>query len=198
MCPLQSPFFDGKQPNWFHYSCFFKTSQPRSTSEVSGFSGLRPPDQDKLRDKIQGEPLPLQGGCGLPSSATPPPPAGVDASDGPASGGGKAKGKGRVTTRADLQVEYAKSSRSSCRGCNSSIEKGVMRVAKMEQPDPTERAYGGLLPRWHHVDCFLERAAELEADGVAAEELSGFTKLGKEEQKELRGKFGGSSKKAGK
>lgn len=51
---LQSPFFDGKQPNWFHFSCFFKQCQPHSTVEVSGFGGLRPADQDRLRSKIQG------------------------------------------------------------------------------------------------------------------------------------------------
>lgn len=100
-----------------------------------------------------------------------------------------------MTTRADLRAEYAKSSRSNCRGCNSTIEKGEVRVAKMEQPDPTEHAYGGLIPRWHHVTCFLERAAEIDADGVAAEELAGFSKLKKEDQKELKSKFLSSGKK---
>lgn len=108
-------------------------------------------------------------------------------------GGGK--GKGRATTRADLCTEYAKSGRSTCHGCNCSIEQGEVRVAKMEQPDPTERAYAGLIPRWHHVACFLERVEELEAVGVAAEELSGFSKLKKEDQKELKSVFRGSGKK---
>ena len=94
-------------------------------------------------------------------------------------------------------MEYAKSSRSSCKCCNSTIEKGEVRVAKMELPDPTERAYGGLIPRWHHVACFLERAAELEAEGLSAEELSGFTKLKKEDQKDLKAKFPGADKKKG-
>ena len=100
-----------------------------------------------------------------------------------------------MTTRNDLCVEYAKSGRSSCKGCNSTIEKGEVRVAKMEAPDPTERAYGGQIPRWHHVSCFLERAVELEAEGVAAEELSGFSKLKKEDQKEFKGKLPGPGKK---
>ena len=92
-------------------------------------------------------------------------------------------------------MEYAKSSRSSCKGCNSTIEKGEVRVAKMEAPDPTERAYAGLIPCWHHVTCFLERASELEAEGVAAEELSGFSKLKKEDQKQLKTQFPGPGKK---
>ena len=104
-----------------------------------------------------------------------------------------------MTTRADLSVEYAKSSRSSCHGCHSSIEKGEVRVSKMEAPDASERGYGaGLIPRWHHLTCFLERATELEAECLVAEELSGFTKLKKEDQKELKSKFRGSGKKTGK
>ena len=169
---LQSPFFDGKQPNWYHYSCFFKTCKPRASSEISGFGGLRPADQDRLRGSIQG----------------------AESTDG---GGGGGKKKGHVTTRSDLTVEYAKSSRSSCKGCNSTIEKGEVRVAKMEAPDPTERAYAGLIPRWHHVTCFLERAGELEAEGLAAEELSGFSKLKKEDQKELKTQFPGPGRKKG-
>lgn len=132
----------------------------------------------------------------------PTPSPGVDAPDsGATSSGGKggAKGKGRQTTRSDLQVEYAKSSRSTCKGCQSTIEKGEVRVAKLEQADPSEHGqYAGLVPKWHHVACFIDRWAELDAEGVAAEELSGFTKLKKEDQQELRGKFGGTEKKAGK
>lgn len=120
---------------------------------------------------------------------------GSESTDG--GGEGRKKGKGHVTTRSDLCVEYAKSSRSSCKGCNSTIEKGEVRVAKMEPPDPTERAFAGLIPRWHHVTCFLERAAELEAEGVLAEELSGFSKLKKEDQKELKTSFPGPGKKKG-
>ena len=119
--------------------------------------------------------------------------SGSESTDGGGSGGKKSKG--HVTTRSDLCVEYAKSSRSSCKECNSTIEKGEVRVAKMEAPDPTERAYAGLIPRWHHVTCFLERASELEAEGVAAEELSGFSKLKKEDQKQLKTQFPGPGKK---
>lgn len=65
----------------------------------------------------------------------------------------------------------------------------------MEQPDASERSYAGLIPRWHHVTCFLEQATALGAEGVAADELSGFSKLKKEDQKELKSKFCGSGKK---
>lgn len=193
--PSQSPFFDGKQPNWYHYNCFFKICQLRSTVEVSGFSRLRPTDQDRLRNKFRGNFTAVM--LVSHSDHTHSSWEGIDTTDGSAQGG--VKGKGRVTTRADLQIEYAKSGRSSCRGCNSTIEEGEIRVAKMEQPDPTEHAYAGLIPRWHHVTCFLEQAAELDAEGVDAEELGGFSKLKKEDQKELKGRFrGAGKKKAGK
>ena len=73
--------------------------------------------------------------------------------------------------------------------------KDEIRIAKMEQPDPTEQTYAGLIPRWHHVMCFLERLSELEAEGVTAEELSGFTKLKKDDQKDLKKKLVGPGKK---
>ena len=72
-------------------------------------------------------------------------------------------------------------------------------MAKLEQADPSEhRQYAGPVPKWHHVACFIDRWVELDAEGVAAEELSGFSKLKKEDQQELRGKFGSTEKKAGK
>ena len=118
---------------------------------------------------------------------------GGDTTDGGGGKGGKKKGKGQVPvmTRADLQVEYAKSGRSNCRHCNSAIGKGDIRVAKMEQPDLTQTNYSGLVPHWHHVECFLERAEELGAGGVSAAELSGFSLLEKVDQTELKTKLGG-------
>lgn len=95
---LQSPFFDGKQPNWYHFSCFFKQSKPQSVSEISGFGSLRWEDQQRIRDKLGG----------------------TDTVDGPSS---SSTSKKRKTTRSDLQAEYAKSGRSTCKGCFSQIQK---------------------------------------------------------------------------
>ena len=99
---LQSPFFDGKQPNWYHFSCFFKTCSLHAISEISGFSSLRWEDQEKIKKRISG------GGSG-----------GVESTDSPA----PSSSKKRKVTRSDLQVEYAKSKRSTCKGCNSQIDK---------------------------------------------------------------------------
>ena len=95
---LQSPFFDGKQPNWYHFSCFFKQSKPRAVAEISGFGSLRWEDQQRIRDRLGG----------------------TDMVDGPSP---SSSSKKRKTTRSDLQVEYAKSSRSACKGCLSQIQK---------------------------------------------------------------------------
>lgn len=108
MISLQSPFFDGKQPNWHHFGCFFKTSVIRSPNEVSGFSSLRWEDQERIRKKIPAE--------------------GADSTDGPAPSAGK-----RKTTRKDLSVEYAKSNRSTCKGCNSQIDKVLFCFSTVEK-----------------------------------------------------------------
>ncbi len=59
----------------------------------------------------------------------------------------------------------------------------------MVQPEADKAKFGGLIPSWHHVDCFLENLESLDASGVTAEELSGFTKLKKETKDELKTKF---------
>lgn len=89
-------------PNWFHFACFFKKNQLSAASDVSGFGSLRWEDQQRLKDKM----------------------AGVESTDsGPTPSGSKGKKRKATTiTRGDLQVEYAKSGRSTCKGCLSKIE----------------------------------------------------------------------------
>ena len=182
-------------PNWFHFSCFFKHNKLHATNEISGFGSLRWEDQQKLKAKAEG----------------------AESTDGPGNSSGSSSGKGRKITRSDLQVEYAKSSKSTCRGCNSLIDKvlsnlhsfasvimlfiptqGEVRVAKLEEANPEERgSFVGLIPAWHHLECFLERLEELEAQGVLPEELSGFTKL-KKPDKEMVAKKMSSKRGSGK
>lgn len=75
--------------------------------------------------------------------------------------------------------------------------KDEVRVAKMVEPEPDKKRFASLIPAWHHVDCFLDNMEELDAVGVAADELSGFTKLNKEDKGDLLEKFkskGGGAK----
>ena len=64
-------------------------------------------DQEKIKKKISGG---SSGGDG----------EGMDSTDGPSS---SSSSKKRKVTRSDLYVEYAKSKRSTCKGCDSQIDK---------------------------------------------------------------------------
>lgn len=100
---------------------------------------------------------------------------------------------GRKTTIVDLHVEYAKSGRSSCAACPSRIRKGEIRIGKMvldlELAERRGFLHGGEIPSWHHTDCFLQCAEELGAAGVGVEELTGYSKLKREDQEAIAEKF---------
>ena len=81
-------------PNWYHFSCFFRKFRIKSTSDVAHFDSLRWDDQKKIESYCS-------------SSAT------------GAVGNAKCSASQAM---ADLQVEYSKSSRATCRGCDEKIE----------------------------------------------------------------------------
>ena len=66
----------------------------------------------------------------------------------------------------------------------------------MVEPDPEE--YGraaaavGLIPRWHHVDCFIQAMPHLGVSKITANNLTGFAKLKKPEREMLTQKLGGT------
>ena len=49
---IQSPHFDGKVPNWYHPSCFFKKKTIRSTADVGGYDSLKWKDQETIQNKV--------------------------------------------------------------------------------------------------------------------------------------------------
>ncbi|XP_028396308.1 poly [ADP-ribose] polymerase 1-like isoform X2 [Dendronephthya gigantea] len=167
----QSSHFDGKIPNWFHYGCFFKKKFGLSNvSEVNGFDSLRWDDQEKIRGKLSG------GG----SQA-----GGTSMVDGPAPDD-------------SLAVEYAKSSRSSCKSCEDKFDKGDLRVGKNMEPSPDSTAFGrvSMMMHWFHVDCFVKKRLDLEVEyDVTAEMFPGFSTLTKEDQALLQEKLGTSGTK---
>ncbi|NXO43283.1 PARP1 polymerase, partial [Locustella ochotensis] len=94
-----SPMFDGKVPHWHHYSCFWKRARIVSHTDIDGFPELRWEDQEKIKKAIEtGGP---GGGKGKEQE-----------------GGGKAE-----KSLNDFAAEYAKSNRSTCKGCEQKIEK---------------------------------------------------------------------------
>lgn len=166
---VQSPHFDGKVPQWYHFRCFFQKFKPKSCSDIGKFDTLRWDDQEKVRAKFTG-------------SATV-----KDEVDGPSCN----------NNNSDFQIEYAKSGRAKCRQCEEKIEKGVIRISKLMEPEEVKFARGPV-PHWHHVKCFVERKTELDAGDLAATDIPGFTSLNDEDQKSVLKQVGTKKKKASK
>ncbi|KAK2567464.1 Poly [ADP-ribose] polymerase [Acropora cervicornis] len=171
---VQSPHFDGKIPNWFHFSCFFRKQKVKNWTDIWGFDSLRWEDQEKVKAKIERG---GGGGNGAPSA---------DALENGVSD--------------DLLVEYAKSNRSKCKNCKEQIDKGEIRLAKVQEPDADSNAPAGMaIPWWHHVDCFVQCRESLSVDSsVTGESFTGFTALKKEDKDLLKRKLGKVAKAKGK
>ncbi|CAG5129821.1 unnamed protein product, partial [Candidula unifasciata] len=98
----QSPHFDGKVPNWFHFPCFWKRAKCKNPDDIYSYHSLRWEDQEKIKEKIGG--------------------GGRNADEGEGSSAGSL----------DFSAEYAKSGRSQCRGCQTFIAKDSLRLSKKE------------------------------------------------------------------
>ncbi|KAK7474692.1 hypothetical protein BaRGS_00034057 [Batillaria attramentaria] len=150
-------------PNWFHYACFWKRGRPKTTDEIHGFHSLRWDDQEKIKEKIGG------GGAGGGD--------GGESSSGPA-------------MYPDFTAEYAKSNRSTCRGCNEKIDKDEVRLSKKDYESQRAKMYGPQ-DMWHHVDCFVKERDELEFDSdMNPEKITGFKQLKQEDKDILISKLG--------
>ncbi|PAA60827.1 hypothetical protein BOX15_Mlig033515g2, partial [Macrostomum lignano] len=161
---VQSPHFDGKVPNWFHFACFFKRQRPKSVADIGHFDSLRWGDQGKIREKIGG---------GASASAD-----GDDGDD----------DEPPVNLK-DFKVEYAKSGKSKCRACDSFIPKGEVRIAGKDFDSAQAKAYGPV-DCWHHVDCFVQRRSSWNfTDSCNIELISGFAGLKAEDKTELKTKL---------
>jgi poly [ADP-ribose] polymerase len=82
--------------------------------------------------------------------------------------------------RYGLRAEYAKSGKSTCRGCQQFIDKSLLRLSfSVEGP------YGPV-PAWHHVDCFFP---EHRAKCASAKDFSGWKQLEPADQQLLEQKM---------
>lgn len=106
---FQSPFHDGKNPNWYHFHCFFAKQRPKSTADIEHFESLRLEDQDKIKERV-----------GVASVSILPAAKGKKRA-----GGGDAKLQKEALK--DFTIEYAKSGRAMCRGCEQKILKDEVR-----------------------------------------------------------------------
>lgn len=161
---VQSPMFDGKVPHWHHYSCFWKRARVLSHGDIDGFTELRWEDQEKIKKAIE------TGGASA------------------GAGGGDAKAGKADMTLNDFAAEYAKSNRSTCKGCEQKIEKGQIRLSKKSLD--VERPQLGMIDRWYHPDCFVSRREELGfLPMYNASQMKGFSILNAEDKEALKAKL---------
>jgi len=153
---IQSPHFDGKQPVWFHYSCFFKKNKPIQLSEIAGFDSLRWDDQEKIKQHFSGD--------ASASLST------VDEVD---------------AQLAEFQVDYAKSNRSKCKRCEEKINKDELRVANMVDGG-VKQISGKIPAWHHVDCFVEKKEEESDLAEIAEHDISGFDSLKDEDQKKLR------------
>ena len=113
-------------------------------TEIAGIDALRWDDIEKVKSHFSG---------GASTSA--------------------AKGKDEVDAQlANYQCDYAKSNRSTCKVCENKITKGEIRVAIMMDDDT--KFVGAKIPKWHHLDCFVEKKKDdPELSNIAENDISG-------------------------
>lgn len=98
--------------------------------------------------------------------------------------GRKRGAKASVGGSGDFRVEYAKSSKSTCRGCDEKITKSEARISKKDYESDEARRFGGM-DRWYHVECFVKLRADLGYYG-GGDELPGIKELSKEDRENLK------------
>lgn len=121
---VQSAFHDSKQPNWHHKDCFFRKLRPSSVGDIENFENLRAEDQDELQECVKN--------CA----------GNVVVSGGDKKSGTK-RSKGESSAMKDFEIEYAKSGRAACRGCELKISKDQMRIRKTVYDTEVGMKYGG-------------------------------------------------------
>ncbi|KAF4709856.1 poly ADP-ribose polymerase, partial [Perkinsus olseni] len=147
---VQSPYFDGKVPSWYHAKCFWRgRSLPGSVSDIYGFSSLRFTDQEEIEAHLTGAP---SGGRSSSSSSS------------------------SSSAAAGLRVEFAKSNRSECRGCYKHIDRGEVRLGIDGMKEITP-GFNIEATDWHHVQCFLKRGDYSAMRLFSADQLRGIDGL---------------------
>ncbi|XP_001604917.1 poly [ADP-ribose] polymerase isoform X2 [Nasonia vitripennis] len=173
---VQSPFHDGKMVKWHHANCFFQKQRPKTTGEIAHFDSIRWEDQEAIRKQIEE---PESGGS---SSVIVSSPTETDAKD-------ENKNLKRAATDitaspySEFKVEYAKSSRSTCKGCGMAIMIHTTRLSKKDFESKEARRFGGL-ERWHHLDCFDKLRKEFQFFDVGTN-IPGADTLTKEDKEDL-------------
>ncbi|CDS36610.1 poly ADP ribose polymerase 1 [Echinococcus multilocularis] len=80
------------------------------------------------------------------------------------------------------QAEYAKSSRSSCRSCKSTIAKDSLRIGALVQ----SHIFDGKMTLWYHYSCFFKKSKILQTS-----DIKNFDGLKFEDQEKIRAEMKG-------
>lgn len=154
---VQSGMFDGKTPNWYHNACFFKKQRPKSIDDIAHFEGIRWDDQAEIKKKIGSA-----SGVVVPTKK------------------GKKRDAAATANLQDYTLEYSKSSRAMCRGCEIKIIKDEVRIGKKDFETEHGKRYGGQ-DMWHHLTCFAQIRNDL-GYFECGDKLPGYKNLKKEDQ----------------
>lgn len=84
----------------------------------------------------------------------------------------------------DFGIEYSKSSRAECVGCNNKIMKDDVRVKKTVYDTEVGIKFGGQA-LWHHLECFVSVRGDY-GFYVGGEDLPGFRELSPEDKKKVK------------
>ncbi|XP_044004098.1 poly [ADP-ribose] polymerase-like [Aphidius gifuensis] len=166
-CKLeQSPFHDGFTINYYHCSCFFNEAKPTTTGDIENFDNLRWDDQQMIREKIDN--------AGSGGSST-------------TDGAKKGRKRPNAEVYRDYSIGYAKTDRSTCKGCEAPILKDDIRISKKDYDSEMGQKLNGV-EAWHHVDCFVELRKSLDFYD-SGDVLPGFEALNKDDKKTIKTKL---------
>lgn len=177
----KSRFHDGYDAAYFHVSCFFRMKRPTSVAEIRHYETLKYEDQKMLEKAIETNGKSVLG----VTVAGPVEEKSKGKKSKKASAVKRGTGEEQVLVNYDdFLVEYAKSSRATCKKCEEKIEKSTVRLGKLDY-DAETPYNAGPVPRWYHLECFVESRKKLEFFGEI-KKVKGFRELEEEDQKMLR------------
>jgi poly [ADP-ribose] polymerase len=156
---VQSPHFDGKVPLWHHFDCLAaKAAALVDPAQIDGYFSLRPEHLAQIDSLIASN--------RSPTSA-------ARADDKKTS-----KSLDNLSeTPGEINVEAAKSGRSSCRKCFQNIAQGALRIGRMGCTERNGQQFPAT--QWMHSACFFS------VDCAELSQLNGASALPAALKKEL-------------
>ncbi|XP_062206782.1 polynucleotide 3'-phosphatase ZDP-like [Phragmites australis] len=151
---------------WYHVACFPSASHPLGLVEsIKGFDAIKEDDREELRELEKNHETDQTAVGPLEE---PSPKKVKTQMSSPAEG---------VSDKASVSVEYAKSGRSTCKGCSENIAKGSLRLGTSFHDT---RGFDNT--KWYHVVCFPASSYPV----FPAENLKGFDSIKDHDREKLR------------